>query len=128
MPRFIPVPKLAVAPVSEPSAPILIVSPPAPWVAASAQETFSLLDAAAAGALVAAAGALVAAPPAAGAVVAAAEPPVEAAGAWEQAAASKARMLMAMPARRESDGRANEMVSVGVRRTGLPFLSGYRGA
>ena len=47
MPRFMPVPKLAVAPVSEPSAPILIVAPPPPGVACSAQETVPAAAAAA---------------------------------------------------------------------------------
>src|SRR5438270_3682645 len=56
MPRFIPVPKLAVAPVSEPSEPILIGAPPAPCEANSEQDTAPLVAApAAAGALAAAA-------------------------------------------------------------------------
>src|SRR5216683_2320090 len=93
MPRFMPVPKLAVAPVSEPSAPILIGAPPAPWVANSAQET---VPAAAAG--LAAAGAVVGAAAAAGAVVglaAAAGAAVGAAGvaAGEQAARVSANAL-----------------------------------
>src|SRR5260221_11720586 len=67
MPRFMPVPKFAVAPVNEPSAPILIGAPPPPWVANSAQDT---VPAAAAGLAAAAAGAVVgAAAAAAGAVV-----------------------------------------------------------
>src|SRR5216683_3145693 len=66
MPRFMPVPKLAVAPVSEPSAPILIGAPPPPCVANSAHET---VPAAAAGAAGWAAGAVVGAAAAAGAVV-----------------------------------------------------------
>src|SRR5947209_1528715 len=87
-----PVPKLAVAPVSEPSAPILIGAPPAPWVANSAQET---VPAAAAG--LAAAGAVVGAA-AAGAVVglaAATGAAVGAAGvaAGEQAASVSANAL-----------------------------------
>src|SRR5262249_62390855 len=53
-----PVPKLAVAPVSEPSEPILIDAPPPPWVACSAHDTVPL---AAAGLAAAAAGAVVAA-------------------------------------------------------------------
>src|SRR6266852_964796 len=58
MPRFMPVPKLAVAPVSEPSPPILIGAPPPPCVANSAHETVPAAPAAglaAAGALVGAA-------------------------------------------------------------------------
>src|SRR2546423_15039441 len=56
MPRFMPVPKLAVAPVSEPSEPILIGAPPAPCEANSEQDTAPLVAApAAAGALAAAA-------------------------------------------------------------------------
>src|SRR5438067_1506907 len=56
MPRFIPVPKLAVAPVNEPSEPILIGAPPAPCEANSEQDTAPLVAApAAAGALAAAA-------------------------------------------------------------------------
>src|SRR5437870_3065348 len=39
MPRFMPLPKLAVGPVSEPSEPILIGAPPAPCEANSAHET-----------------------------------------------------------------------------------------
>src|SRR5712692_305756 len=65
MPRFMPVPKFAVAPVNEPSAPILIGAPPPPWVANSAQDT---VPAAAAGLAAAAAGAGGGAP-AAGAAV-----------------------------------------------------------
>src|SRR5439155_7731504 len=73
MPRFIPVPKLAVAPVSDPSAPSLVGAPPAPWVANSAHETVPAAAAglAAAGAVVgaAAAGAEVGLAAAAGAAV-----------------------------------------------------------
>src|ERR1051326_1059870 len=39
MPRFMPVPKLAVAPVSDPSAPTLIGAPPGPCEANSAHES-----------------------------------------------------------------------------------------
>src|SRR6266851_447129 len=88
MPRFMPTPKLAVPPVSEPSAPILIGAPPAPWVACSAHETVPAAAGAAAGlaaaagaAVAAAAGAVVAAAAAAGAVVAAAAGAVVAAAA-----------------------------------------------
>src|SRR6266851_4163095 len=66
MPRFMPVPKFAVAPVNEPSAPILIGAPPPPWVANSAQDT---VPAAAAGLAAAAAGAVVGLAAAAGAAV-----------------------------------------------------------
>src|SRR5919202_5976623 len=71
MPRFIPVPKLAVAPVSEPSEPILIGAPPGPCEANSAQERVPAWAAAAgaAAAAVVGLGAAVGAAGAAGAVV-----------------------------------------------------------
>src|SRR6266545_686917 len=65
MPRFMPVPKLAVAPVSEPSEPILMVAPPAPCVAYSAHDKVPVAPAAG----LAAAGAVVAAAAGAAAVV-----------------------------------------------------------
>src|SRR5262249_46048362 len=82
MPRFMPVPKFAVAPVSEPSAPMLIGAPPAPCDANSAQETVPPPDAAAAGAVVG-----LAAAAAGGAVVG------WAAGAVEEAARIRASTL-----------------------------------
>src|SRR6266536_2734619 len=71
MPRRMLTPKLAVAPVSDASAPILIGAPPAPLVAASAQETPAPAAGLAASAGFAASAGLVAAGAAAGAAGAA---------------------------------------------------------
>src|SRR6266851_3540893 len=103
MPRFIPVPKLAVAPVRDPSEPILIGAPPPPCEANSAQDTLPAVAAPAAA--VGAAGAAVGCAVGAAVEQAASVSTNELRTTTRAERASGAGMILVLPPLPDRDGR-----------------------